>query len=291
MVSASPVTPNVILIIDQSSSMNADFGDSDRWNALRDSLLARPDGLIASLESQVQFGLTLYSAISDNDGNAIGECPMLTNVDLALNNYDAINRVYGPADWIEDTPTGDAIDAVLDRLLSVPDPDPDPTIFIVATDGEPDRCEELDPQNGQGEAIAAVDRAFENNIRTYIISVGRGVVSAEHLQDMANAGLGGGAGDAPYWEAGDDAGLRDALTEIVGGVLSCEVRLEGTIDLEEACTGSVSLNGRELGCDDPNGWRAISEDRIEIMGTACDELQSEAGSSLQATFPCNVVII
>ena len=123
-------------------------------------------------------------------------CPLLTEVDFALDNYAAIAAAYNAADPIDETPTGDAIDAVLNRIQNTPDPSPDPTIFIVATDGEPDRCEEFNPQNGQGEAIAAVTRAFDAGVRTFIVSVGEGVVSQQHLQDMANTGL-GRASDRP----------------------------------------------------------------------------------------------
>ena len=287
---ARPVTPNVVVIVDQSGSMRSnDFTPGvNRWDALRNVLLATPDGLIASLESQVRFGLALYSG---EEGAA--ECPLMTEVGFALDNYAAIAATYNAAEPIAETPTGDAIDAVLDRVLNTPDPSPDPTIFIVATDGEPDRCEQFNPQRGQGEATAAVERAFNAGIRTFIISVGEGVVSDQHLQDMANSGLGRGATDpnAEFWVAGDEQGLTDALASIVGGVLNCDVFLEGRIDVSTACTGTVELNGRALTCNDPNGWQPVSENRIQILGTACEELQNESGAILEAEFPCNVILI
>ncbi|MEM9190354.1 MAG: vWA domain-containing protein [Myxococcota bacterium] len=291
MLDANPVTPTVILIVDQSGSMTAGFGGSNRWNALRDSLLDEPNGLIPSLQDQVRFGLALYSARAGDNDQVQGECPLITDVPFALDNFAPINAVYGPADPIDETPTGDAIDAVLDSILNRPDRGPDPVIFILATDGEPDRCEEPNPQRGQDEAIAATERAFNSGIRTFIISVGEGVVSERHLQDMANAGLGRGPADpdADFFVAGDDNGLRTALTDIVGGVLSCEVVLEGTIDTAQACTGEVILNGRVLPCDDPNGWQASSERRIEILGDACTELQA-GRATLEASFPCNAII-
>jgi hypothetical protein len=296
VVEAARVTPTVMLIIDQSSSMTASFSGGSRWNVLKNFLLDDPDGLIASLDDQVEFGLALYSAESEDGGSGgppIGECPRLTQVAPGPNNYAAIETVYRPANVIEDTPTGDAIEAILDSLLSIPDPDPDPTIFIVATDGEPDTCRELDPQNGQPEAIAAVERAFDSGIRTFMISVGEGTVSASHMQDMANAGLGmRGRGSAEYWEAGDDATLRRALEDIVGGVLSCDISLNGTIEnIDEACTGTVRLNGRDLACDDPDGWEATSPNTIRLNGAACDELTMTRGAILEATFPCDIVII
>jgi len=291
-VQANRVTPNVILIIDQSGSMTSGFGGSNRWNALRDSLLDTPDGFIASLQEQVRFGLALYSSEADDEG-VIGMCPLVEWVPPALNNYDAIETVYGPADPIDETPTGESVDAVLERLRMVPDPTDDPTIFILATDGEPDTCAEPNPQNGQDEAIAAVERVYAEGIRTFVISVGRDV-GERHLQDVANAGTGVGPGDpdAEFWVAGDDDGLRDALRSIIGGELSCVVELEGAIqELDRACDGQVILNGMPIPCDDPDGWRAIDGSTIELRGESCERLQSTPGASLEATFPCDVVLI
>lgn len=295
IVRATMVIPTVILIVDQSSSMNESFGNASRWDTLRDFLLQSPDGLIADLQSQVRFGLAMYSAESGGDApDPIGECPMVTSVAPAIDNYDAINAIYGPAQPIEDTPTGDAIDKILDdlNLSNAPDTNEGPTVFILATDGEPDRCEELDPQNGQEEAIAAVERAFGMGVRTFIISVGN-EVSMQHQQDVANAGLGRASGDpdAEYWVAGDDATLRAALTEIVGGQLGCEVQLNGSVQSGDACTGTVKLNGKELECGGADGWELSTPRHIRLKGAACDELKSGNNVELDVRFPCDVKLV
>src|SRR5688500_17527624 len=159
---AHPTTPNVILMIDQSGSMTESFGGGTRWSELKDSLLDVPDGLIYDLQDQVRFGLALYSARADGSdpGPPVGECPLVEQVPVMISNYDAIDAVYGPADPIDETPTGDSMNAILDGIAGTPDPDGNPTIIILATDGEPDRCEELNPQNGQAESIAAARRAY-----------------------------------------------------------------------------------------------------------------------------------
>jgi hypothetical protein len=287
----------VVLVVDQSGSMTADFGSGNRWDVLRDSLMSEPDGLVPSLQSLVRFGLALYSAEQPDDDEPVpGMCPLITWVEPAVDNFSAIQDEYGGAPVIDETPTGESLDAVIDLVTNIPDPTDDPTIFILATDGEPDTCAQPNPQEGQPQSLAAARRAFDLGIRTYIISVGRGTVSAAHLQDMANAGLGRGAGDpdAEYWEAGDDAGLRDALLSIIGGELSCVVELNGRIqDVEEACgpESSVVLGGTPLTCGVENGWRVVDETHIELMGDACDQLQSGPGILLEATFACGVILI
>ncbi|MCA9608798.1 MAG: VWA domain-containing protein, partial [Myxococcales bacterium] len=219
------------------------------------------------------------------------ECPVITEVPPDLSNYAAIEAVYAANQPEDETPTGESILAVMDTLLN--DPAPGDKVIVLATDGEPDTCAEPNPQNGQPEAIAAVTHAYESGIRTYIISVGTDV-GMRHLQDVANAGVGHGPGDpdAPFWVAGDDMGLRDALTAIIGGELSCVVTLEGMIqDPDLACTGTVLLNGLPVPCDDPNGWRVIDATHIELRGDACDTLQTTPAATLEATFPCDVVLI
>jgi len=290
-----PVTPTVVMIIDQSGSMDAAFGGSGtRWDVLRDSLLAQPDGFIFDLQSQVRFGLALYSSRSNSAGTMIvGECPILTQVTPAIDNFDPIDRIYGPADIMDETPTGESIDAVRESVLAAPDRTDDPVIFVVATDGEPDTCARPNPQEGQAVAVASVERSFAAGIRTFMIFVGEDVPSQTHMQDMANAGIGRVPADpqAEFWPVGNDAGLRDALRTIIGGVLSCDVTLRGQIDPAQACTGTVTLNGRVLSCDDPDGWRAIDSNHIRLMGAACDELTTSNNATLVGRFPCDVVIL
>lgn len=284
-VGATRTTPNVILVIDRSGSMDRDFeGSTSRWDTLENALLAMPSGPIFSLQSSVRFGVAMYT-----DESGIAGCPDLVTIPAALGNYTAIDtryRMEGPGGQ---TPTGDSIQAILGMLDTLAPVRDDPTILVLATDGEPDTCEDgNDEVNGRLESIAAVEAAFSMGVRTFVVSVGTDV-GMTHLQDVANAGLGHAAGDPPaeFWVATDTTGLVTALEEIIGGVVSCQVTLEGRIDPAEACSGTVRLGTDELECG--TDWRAIDETRIELLGAACDRLQTSS-DELTATFPCGVVI-
>ncbi len=289
---ATGTTPNVILVVDRSLSMDTRFSSrGSRWVVLRDSLLAT-DGLLSTLQPSVRFGLVLYTTGSGGGGS----CPDLITVPAALDNYDAIAteyRMHGPGLY---TPTGDAISAVLGRLGELAPVRSAPTILVLATDGEPNSCEMRGTSSeaymhGRMESLAAVDAAFDMDIRTYVISVGTDV-GEDHLQDIANAGLGRGGSDpdAPFWVATDTGGLEAALSEIIGGVVSCTLELSGEIDPALACLGTVRLGGDLLTCDDPDGWRAVDSTHIELTGAACERLQT-GGESVNASFPCAVIII
>jgi Mg-chelatase subunit ChlD len=291
-VSASRVIPNVILVIDQSGSMTQGFGDGTRWNVLRDFLL-RDDGLIARLQTQVKFGLAMYTAQEYGDNGAQPPpCPMVTSVAPGLMNLANISTAYNAAAPLGETPTGDSIDRIVDDLPPAQlDQNEGPTVLILATDGEPDRCEELNPQNGQAEAVAAVTRAYSMGIRTYIISVGTDV-SAQHQQDVANAGLGRDASNnAPYWRAGDDSSLRDALEEIIGAQVSCEVALEGSVQGGDPCLGTVELNGEKLECKHSDGWELADPKHIRLLGKACSDYKTLQNAMVRARFPCDVDVV
>jgi hypothetical protein len=282
---AGRVTPTVILIIDQSSSMNDSIGSGSRWSVLRDFLL-KDDGLIKGLQDKMRFGIAMYSARSDMQTN----CPMVTKVTPALNNFAAISTAYRAAEPIEDTPTGDSIDNVVQSLPKpAPDAPQDPVVFILATDGEPDRCEELDPQNGQAEAIDAVARAYGMNIKTFVIGVGN-ELSMTHAQDVANAGVGHQAGqpNAPFWTAMDDASLKSALTDIISAQVSCDVELKGHVD-GDPCSGTVTLSGKDLVCKDKDGWELPDSSHVRLLGTSCNTFQKEEVSTLHVEFPCEAL--
>lgn len=287
-VTAQRVIPTVVLVIDQSGSMTSGFSGGTRWNVLRDFLL-RDDGLLKTFETQVRFGLALYSAEASRP---IAQCPLVTSVTPAVMNFAAIRDAYRMAEPVGETPTGDSIDKVVASLpTSQVDNDNAPVVLLLATDGEPDRCEQLNPQNGQEEAVAAVKRAFDLGIRTYIMSVGE-EVSAAHQQAVANAGIGRDASNpAPYWTAGDDASLRTALTQIISEQVSCEVTLAGELQRGDPCEGTVELNGTKLECNGANGWKLADPSHILLMGKACEDFKSLGNASVRARFPCSVDIV
>ncbi len=298
---ANVTTPNVVLIIDQSGSMTDKFGNGSRWTVLKDALLS-DTGLIAELQSVVRFGVALYTYDEQKDKT----CPIITpgNISVALNALDGIRGVYKPAEPGDNTPTGESIEAVLTQVqtLGLTSVDSvDPTIFVLATDGNPDTCELPDQGafNSANSKVAtkrsvdAVKKAYAAGVRTYVIAVASETDLAQtHVNDLANAGVGDPAAasikSAPSYRVDDDKGLRDALRTIVSGELSCEVKLEGKI-IGDPCLGTVKLNGSTLTCSDANGWKLIDESTIELSGTSCNALK--LGQTLEATFPCNSVVV
>ena len=280
------VTPTIVLLVDQSGSMTTDFSGQERWDALYETLMDPNDGVVISLEANARFGLSLYSSMDGDEG---GMCPMLTSVQPALNNFDAIDAVYSAADPLDETPTGESLDLVAVDLAAFPEEGP--KAIVLCTDGEPDTCAEPNPQNGQPESIMAAQNAFDMGITTFVIAVGD-EVGAPHLQEMANVGVGKMPDDpmpAPYYLALDAAALVQAFDDILGTFISCELTIEGIVDVEQACDGTVLLDGMPLECG--TDWEVIDEDTLLILGEACDVLKDGDNHSVEATWPCDVVVI
>ncbi|MFN9811434.1 MAG: vWA domain-containing protein [Deltaproteobacteria bacterium] len=285
-VAARRVTPEVTIIVDQSGSMNDDLSRGvSRWEAVH-RVLTGPDGLVTATDGIVRYGVALYS---DTPGGSRG-CPIVTAAPAAIDNHPAIEALLARSRPLGETPTGHAIEAILDGMMMSPDESRDPRLFVLATDGAPDRCGAPNGHDATSRrlSVEAIERAFTYGIRTYVIGVGEGAVAADHLAELAAAGQGGAA--SPFYEAGSVTELADALRGIVRGSISCTLELEGRIEPDRACDGEVLLNGIAVPCEDPDGWRVVDESHIELVGASCDALTEREGVSIEASFPCDVIL-
>lgn len=278
--------PTLVLLIDQSGSMTSNFSGQERWDAVEQTLFEPGNGVVDQLEDRVRFGMALYTS---QGGDAGGTCPQLVESAPAIGNRDTLAAIYAQNDPKGDTPTGDSLIEVAGDLAAAGLDGP--LAIVLATDGEPDTCEVPNPQNGQDEAVQAARDAFGIGVETYIISVGNDVSDA-HLQQMANAGKGlapQGSTDAPFYKALDNQQLVDAFGDIVSGVISCEFEVDGIVDLDEMCSGTVTLDGQELGCE--TEWDMPGPSTLRLLGDACDTLKDGQAHEVDATFPCGAVQI
>ncbi len=305
------VIPNIALIVDKSGSMLADFSGllagqpgftpPTRWDAAKAALIGNPavagDGVVGELDSIARFSFYSY----DKQGGLISPdltcTPRIDSVpNFVLNNGGAIQTAYAgivPDGW---TPTAEAVNYVTTQVSNTPPVD-GPTAFVLATDGFPNGCDEVGAPADLTNSVNAVANAYSTMINgtpieTYVLGVSFGGASGgTHLQALANAGQGVASG-AEWWMASDAEDLEAKLRTIVTTAIPCEADLAGRILPAAACSGRVTLDGEVLTCNNPTrGWRAIDEDTIELLGSACEDWQGGEASSLIGSWPCGAVIV
>jgi von Willebrand factor type A domain len=209
-----------------------------------------------------------------------------------LNNktaIDALLTAHRP-DPRANTPTAAAIGLAVDDFTAHPAPQGSPPVIVLATDGLPNNCGGNGGQQAQTDTINAAANANSKGIRLFLLSVGN-KIDATFAQMVANAGQGvqPGQPDAKPFTALDPAGLSSAFQEIIRGVVSCDLKLNGQVDPTSGQSGSVVLNSVPLtyGADwtlDPDGVT------IHLIGNACNTLKASANPVVDATFACGAVI-
>jgi len=290
-VNLTPEIPYVMLLIDRSGSMYEEFGNGlDRWEAVEQALVDPNDGVVAQLDDRVIFGAALYTS---RDGDTTGNtCPLIEETAPAENNYENIRALIANNSPDDDTPTAEAVNVVT-AGFPLPDPErPGPRILVLATDGNPDRCDDPNAHGDVSKANSeqAVQSAFANGIKTFVLSVGQDV-ALDHLERLANAGVGAPLDSnvgKPY-VATDPGSLVAAFDEIIRGTRSCIFQLDGQVDSGRADDGTVVLDGVEL--EHGTDWRLIDGTTLELLGQACNTFLEQDEVGLEASFPCGVVIL
>lgn len=268
-----PQVPTFQLVVDQSGSMNEDFsGGATRWEAMRTTLVDPGDGVVAQLQSSIRFGLSLYHS---TDMGAT--CPEISSFPPQLDALDEITTILQMEVPEGETPTGESMQQIVSDLAA--DAWEGEKIIVLTTDGEPDTCAIPDPMGGDVDTVRqmtvdAVAGAYEMGVRTFVISVGT-EIGEDHLQAVANAGVGNDAGDpdAQFWVANDTQALVDAFNAIVDGVRPCDFSLSKPLTADLAPSCDVTVNDASIPYDDPDGWALEDETTLELQGDACAALQ------------------
>lgn len=277
---ATAVVPSIQLLIDRSGSMDESIGNKSRYVAVRDALVDPANGVVTNLEGRAYFGASLYSTDSP--------CPKLYSVGRSMNNRSGIANLIASQAPAGNTPTGPSIDAAVADFVANPAPPDSPPVIVLATDGLPNGCNGGD---GQQAAVTAAGGSYAAGIPLFVLAVGNGIADG-HLQNVANAGAGvqNGQPNAKYYVANTPSELRTAFEDIIGGVTSCELAIDGTVDQAQAQAGTVTLNGTQLSYG--SDWElGATGSTIKLLGQACTNLKTSQNPVVQASFPCGAVIL
>lgn len=284
------VVPQVWLLLDRSGSMADPLsGATTRWLALGNVLFGDPAvpmdrGVVGDFDGSMAFGAVFYTS-----GSATTGCVLdLSSVALANNNYKHIRERYNKLSPSGGTPTPESIAATV-AVAAESDLTGGPKLLVLATDGAPGTC-----KPGSIAATMEVENqvslAFQKQIKTFAIAIATGT-DILHMQRVANLGVGlpaDAATPAPLYTANNQSDLKNAFSTILTALpRSCAFTLNGTVDQANADQGTVVLDGQALVYNDANGWRLKQSDQVELVGSACTQIQA-GEADLKINFPCAV---
>lgn len=286
---ATKTIPSIQLLIDRSGSMLQDFnggtGTPKKFPTEQDALVG-VNGVVTQLQASVYFGASMYPS---------NVCPGLYSSagGRKLNNQAAITDLLNthPPTSTANTPTPAAIASVIDDFTANPAPMGSPPVIVLSTDGLPNDCDGQNSQQARTDTVAAAKNAFNKGIRLFLLVVGN-EINNTFKRDLANAGQGVQAGqpDAKAYTATDPASLSAAFQDIIQGVLSCDLKLDGRVDPADAQTGIVTLNGTDLAFG--TEWTLDKDGvTIHLLGKACDTLKMTQNPMVDAVFACGSVIL
>jgi hypothetical protein len=285
--------PALTLLVDQSLSMRFGYPDREspvtRWSLIGDALFEPTFGVVKQFEASVKFGIAFFTSPIRETGDL---CPIMRQVPARTRNYEPLNTLDRSLAPEGHTPTGDALQQLVTELLAVPSRGP--RSILLVTDGDPDTCEQPDPDQGLPQAVAAAQRAFESGILLYVLGISNDIAGG-NLQKLANAGQGrrlesvwGVDADAarPFQATVDVQGLTAQLVEVLNSIPLCEVSLQRDVAPSELGTSQVLLDGQALSPSEVDGFTLKDSRHLAIVGKACDAIKA-GGQGLSVRISCD----
>ena len=287
---AQPTPPDILLLLDRSSSMNDDSnemhctggcGPTSKW-----ALLSAEINRLVTEHQSVNWGLAFFG--SDD------VCGVTASVavDVAPDAASSIATALAATTPGGDAPTAAAILSASRYLQSRPDTSP--KYILLATDGQ-SGC-----AAGGGGAVAAQDEAdnavgsaMSSGIPTFVFGLAPAgdTTAIANLNELAVNGGEPAQGSANAFSTLADINMQ--LSSISWTVSSagnpCVVTLPYPLGPDTSLTISLAtVDGQsEAIPQDPLiGWSFISPDSIYISGPACAGLQNSAYGRIAFTYVC-----
>jgi hypothetical protein len=199
-----PKIPTVYVMVDRSGSMfdclstpttqepSCKTADDTAWVKLKTASLT----VIESLQADVRFGFAAFTGTNPTGG---GMCPMISQVDPALNNQAKIKTLYDSLPFQPETtesgkkfetPARQALDLIGAKLLA--DTEPGDKYILFVTDGQPDYCDDANSLCAPDSVVAGLQILKTKGITTIVMGLQSTVndLPAGILQSFANAGRG-----------------------------------------------------------------------------------------------------
>jgi hypothetical protein len=318
---ASPSTPDMLIVLDRSGSMQVEGRWMPSANAVR--------SIVSRLQSRIRFGLALFpdpaatgqgtsvqvdaspcltdpdplacvgrlladAGVTVNTGTSGGPCsPGKIVVQTDLNSGSAIEAALNMTVPNGGTPTPETLQRVATDFAAPAGPDAvvRPKYVLLVTDGQP-TCPtgagSLTTQQDIDASNTAIDVLASRGVRTYVIGYNTTGPGNEAVANVLDGfAQRGGTGDRQHRPVENESSLLAEFERIAAAAVSCTFVLDKAPPRADYVL--VKVDGRQVNLNDPNGWALINERTVELRGKTCEQLQGDGDHSIDAEVRCEVV--
>jgi hypothetical protein len=264
----SPVQPLIQLMVDGSGTMGDGMsGANSKYDAVKRALYSGTTPLLPDLQAKAQFGASVYLGGG-------GTCPTFHASACAISNMPGVKNAIDMGNINGTDPLPESLLSLHDSFGNVTG---DPKVIVLATDGTPNSCGNPGVDHTQQAA-----NLNDKNIKLYVI--GLGGVNTGFLQSIANAGV-GSTTNVAYYTSSSLTDVTNNYKTIFDTIMDCELKLDGTIDPNQASLGIVKSNGTALVFTDQ--WTVVDTHTIKLVGQACTDYNAApTAPEITATFTC-----
>ena len=271
------IEPSFVIMLDASGSM-ADELDPARprpWPI--DNAKTAIHAVADNMAAEARIGLAQFP-FQSNPGST---CTTKEHLAVASNSANAIKNAVDQINAVGNTPTGFALNAILDRGMLDDATDPynarRPKGVILVTDGDPTvACNTGSPVNqrvhAQPEAVAAAQRLQNAGIPVYVVGFQSGAQPA-NLDAIAAAGGTDAPGADLFYSANNANDLVAVIQQIKDRIVSCDYQLANVpADMNGVY---VTVDGQPVAEDPQNGFTFDRFSQlVTLHGAACDAIKN-----------------
>jgi Mg-chelatase subunit ChlD len=283
----------ILLLLDRSGSMKekpsgSNGGAETKWELVVPGV----NEAVTATDASVSWGLKVFPEGEGSECIAESVTSAIP-VAIAPANAAAVTAaVESTTPEGNGTPTGDAINAAVEYLKGLTDPNP--KFILLATDGEPSCAGTSKGGTAAAKyAVQAVTDAASAGIKTVVVGVATTKDSAtKALNDMALAGQMPREDPDPsatkYYLASTKDELIQSLTQITGQVSSCVFDL--TSVPPDPHNIAVKVGGVKAPQDTThtNGWDYTGTGylQVEVYGAWCDQIKAATANTVNFVLGC-----
>jgi hypothetical protein len=281
------ISPNIMILLDRSGSMDEDADGDTRWNVARSAI----DRVTTEWGDKIRFGLATYSSclsggcsagsivipIGPNTATAI-QAFLDSTVDEGSNDGRGLTD-DGKLQYLCDsddpeTSTGKSLAALVGESSLLEQGRTNAVILL--TDGK-ETSECADDCDGPCGAERLLGQSPQVN--TYVIGLG---VNADDVDEIAESG--GTTASIPATNLGE---LSSAFDQIAASVASCDYTLGGAPPNTQDLYVFFDDEPTPVPRSDTNGWSFAADTRqFTLHGRACEDVKTGAVKDIDVVFGC-----